>query len=57
MIFRQNLINDVCRQVVQTQRQIVGTKMVSTAGNDQNTLLYDFVQKFEVKMQENMQWF
>jgi len=38
MIFRQNLINDVYRQVVKTQRQIVGTKMGSIAGNDQNTL-------------------
>jgi len=38
MIFRQNLIIDVYRQVVKTQRQIVGAKMGSTAGNDQNTL-------------------
>jgi len=55
MIFRQNLINDVYRQVVKTQRQIVGTKMGSTAGNDQNTLLYDFYAKTWNKMQENMQ--
>jgi len=31
--------------------------MGSSAGNDQNTLLYDFMQKIGIKMQENMQWF
>jgi len=30
-----------------TQGQIVGTKMGSIAGNDQNTLLYDLMQKFK----------
>ena len=45
MIFGQNLIDDPCRQVEKTQRQIVGTKMGSFVGNDQNTLLYDFMQK------------
>jgi len=33
----------------------VGTKMGSTAGNDQNTLLYDFYAKTWNKMQENVQ--
>ena len=31
--------------------------MGSTAGNDQNTLLYDFYAKIWNKMQENVQWF
>jgi len=56
MIFGQKLIDDLCRQVEKTQRQIVGTKMGSSVGNDQNTLLYDFMQKSWNKMQENMQW-
>jgi len=56
MIFGQNLIDDPCRQVEKTQGQIVGTKMGSFVGNDQNTLLYDFMQKSWNKMQENMQW-
>ena len=47
MIFVQNLINDSCKQIEKTQGQIVGTKMGSIAGNDQNTLLYDFMQKFK----------
>ncbi len=47
MIFVQNLINDSCRQVEKTQGQIVGTKMGSFVGNDQNTLLCDFMQKLE----------
>jgi len=47
MIFVQNLINDSCRQVEKTQGQIVGTKMGSFVGNDQNTLLYDFMQQLE----------
>jgi len=47
MIFVQNLINDSCRQIEKTQGQIVGTKMGSFAGNDQNTLLYDFMRKLE----------
>jgi len=47
MIFGQNLINNSCRQVEKTQGQIVGTKMGSCIGNDQNTLLYDFMQKLE----------
>ena len=55
--FRQKLINDPYRQIERTQRQIVRTKMGSSAGNDQNTLLYDFMQKIGIKMQENMQWF
>jgi len=45
MIFVQNLINDSCRQIEKIQGQIVGTKMSSFVGNDQNTLLYDFMQK------------
>jgi len=49
MIFRQNLINDSCRQVEKTQGQIVGTKMGSSVGNDQNTLSYDFMQKAGIK--------
>ena len=44
-IFGQNLINDSCRQVEKTQGQIIGTKMGSFVGNDQNTLLYDFMEK------------
>ena len=55
--FGQNLIDDLCRQVEKTQRQIVGTKMGSSVGNDQNTLLYDFYAKIRSKMQENMQRF
>jgi len=51
----QNLINDSCRQVEKAQGQIVGTKMGSFVGNDQNTLLYDFMQKNWNKMQENVQ--
>jgi len=47
MIFRWKLIDDLCRQVEKTQRQIVGTKMGSSVGNDQNTLLYDFMQNLE----------
>ncbi len=47
MIFVQNLINDSCRQIEKIQGQIVGTKMGSIEGNDQNTLLYDFMQKLE----------
>jgi len=54
--FSKNLINDSCRQVDKTQGQIVGTKMGSFVGNDQNTLLYDFMQKWWNKMQGNMQW-
>jgi len=49
MIFGQNLINDSCIQVKKTQGQIVGTKMGSFVGNDQNTLLYDFMQKIGIK--------
>ena len=37
MIFKQNLTNDSCKQIEKTQGQIVGTKMGSIAGNDQNT--------------------
>ena len=37
MIFVQNLINDSCRQIEKIQGQIVGTKMGSFVGNDQNT--------------------
>jgi len=43
----QNLINDSYKQIEKTQGQIVGTKMDSFVGNDQNTLLYDFRQKFK----------
>ena len=45
MIFKQNLTNDLYRQVKKTQRQMQGLKMGSLVGNDQNTLLYDFMQK------------
>jgi len=47
MIFVQNLIYDSCKQTEKTQGQIVGAKMGSFAGNDQNTLLYDFMQEFK----------
>jgi len=49
MIFVQNLINDSRRQFEKTQGQIVGTKMGSCVGNDQNTLLYEFMQKIGIK--------
>jgi len=49
MIFGPKLIDDSCRQVEKTQGQIVGTKMGSFVGNDQNTLLYDFMQKIGIK--------
>jgi len=39
------LFDDSCRQVKKPQGQIVGTKVGSFVGNDQNTLLYDFMQK------------
>jgi len=52
MIFGQNLINNSCSQVEKTQGQIVGTKMGSTIGNDQNTLLCDFMQKIGIKCRE-----
>ncbi len=46
--FVQNLIKDLRKPVEQTQGQIAGTKkMGSFAGNDQNTLLYDFMQKIK----------
>jgi len=45
--FVQILINDLCKQVEKTQGQIAGTKKSSFVGNDQNTLLYDFMQKFK----------
>ncbi len=47
VIFVQNLISGLCKQTEKTQGQIVGTKMGSFVGNDQNTLLYDFMQKFK----------
>ena len=47
MIFVQNLINDLCKQIEKTQGQTVGTKMGSIAGNDQNTLLYEFMQELK----------
>ena len=43
------MTNDSCRQVEKTQGQIVGTKIGSFVGNDQNTLLYDFMQKVGIK--------
>jgi len=43
------LIGDLCRQVKKTQGQIVGTKMGSFEGNDQNTLLYDLMHKIGIK--------
>ena len=57
MNFRQKLIDDSCRQVEKTQGQIVGTKMGSSVGNDQNTLSVWFYAKTQSKMQENMQRF
>jgi len=45
MIFVQSLIYDSCKQTEKTQGQIAGTKMGSFVGNDQNTLLYDLMQK------------
>jgi len=36
-----------------TQKQMQGLKMGSIAGNDQNTLLYDFMQKIEIKCRKN----
>ena len=45
MIFRQNSINDLYRQVEKTQKQIVGTKMGSTVENGQNTLFVWFYAK------------
>ena len=47
MILVQNLIKDLCKQIDKTQGQIAGLKMGSFVGNDQNTLLYDFMQKFK----------
>ena len=41
MIFGPKLIDDSCRQVKKTQGQIVGTKMGSFVGNDQNSLTCD----------------
>jgi len=51
------LINDSCRQVEKTQGQIVGTKMGSFVGNDQNTLFVGLYAKNWNEMQENMQRF
>jgi len=51
MIFKQNLTNDSCKQIEKTQGQIVGTKTGSFVGNDQNTLLYDLMQKFKRQRQ------
>jgi len=47
MIFVQNLINYLCKQIEKTQGQIAGTTMGSFVGNDQNTLLYGLMQKFK----------
>ena len=49
MIFVQSLIYDSCKQIEKTQGQIVGTKMGSFVGNDQNTPLYDFMQKLKTE--------
>jgi len=49
MIFVQSLIYDSCKQIEKTQGQIVRTKMGSFVGNDQNTLLYDFMQRIGIK--------
>lgn len=38
-------------------KTITGTKMGSTAGNDQNTLLVWFLQIFELKCKKTKQWF
>jgi len=51
IIFVQNLINDSCKPIEKTQGQIAGTKMGSFVGNDQNTLLYDLMQKLRQKQQ------
>ena len=45
--FVQNLINNSCKQTEKTQGQMQGLKMGSFVGNDQNTLLYDFMQKLK----------
>jgi len=50
------LTNDSCRQIEKTQGQIVGTKMGSNAGNDQNTLLYDFTQKLKDRGSNVCSW-
>jgi len=47
MIFVQSLIYDSCKQIEKAQGQIARTKMGSFVGNDQNTLLYDFMQKLK----------
>ena len=52
MIFVQNLINDSCRQIEKTQGQIVGTKMGSFVGNDQDTPLYGFMRKIGIKCEK-----
>jgi len=47
MIFKQNLTNKLRSQVEKDSKQMQGLKMGSIAGNDQNTLLYDFMQKYK----------
>jgi len=51
MVFKQNLINDSCKQNEKTQGPIVRTKMGSIAGNDQNNLLYDFFARIKRQRQ------
>ncbi len=41
--FVQNLTNKLRRQVEKDSKQMQGLKMGSSVGNDQNTLLYDFM--------------
>jgi len=56
MIFVQNLINDSCKQIEKTQGQMQGLKMGSFVGNDQNTLLYDFMQKLKDRNSNVCSW-
>ena len=51
--FVQNLTNKLHRQVEKDSKTDEGLKMGSIAGNDQNTLLYDFMQKIEIKCRKN----
>ena len=44
-IFVQNSINDSWKQLKRLRDKLQGLKMGSFVGNDQNTLLYDFMQK------------
>jgi len=52
MILMRSWINDLYRQAGKTQRQMQGLKMGSIAGNDQNTLLCNFMKKVLNKRRE-----